>query len=238
MKKFDYATAINQLGINKKPVLNARFNPDDRKIPSWVQGQDMLRLFIPYLRIIGDSREQDRWIEGFCKIFGISFVTAKKDSKTGTENLKEGDYTFKVIFDNKEYDFTGIVSYERKGSISEFYNNCQAKRKVIKREFERFGVKHYNKVVLMLQFGEKLTDLIDAKFYFYDRFGNRQVKECHYLLYSTIMSWKQPNNNDFDIIQSSSRETLFWLMIQDMFYYFRNEIRLECLERNLIEEVD
>lgn len=237
MKKFDYVTAINQLGIEKRDVLNTKYNPEDKKIPSWVQGHDMLRWFIPYLCIIGDSREQDHWIENMCKIFGIQFIRAKKDAKAGTENLKEGDYTFKVVFSNKTYDYTGIVSYERKGSIKEFYNNCQEKRAVIKREFERFGIKHYNKVVLMLQFGEKLTDLIDAKFYFFDRFGQKQIRECHYLLYSTIMSWKQPNNNDFDVIQSNSKETLFWLMIQDMFYYFRQELRLECLSKNLIEEV-
>lgn len=237
MKKFDYSTALNQLRIEKKPILNKNYDPENTKIPSWVQGQDMLRWFLPYVRIIGDSREKSRWIENMCKYIGISYATAKKNVKTGEENLKEGDYTFEVVFGNRTFSYVGIVSYERKATIAELYNNCQAKRDTINREFKRFEKKKYAKVVLMLQFGEKLTDLIDAKFSYYDRFAQQQIKECHYLLYSTIMSWKQPNNYDFDVIQSPNKETLFWLMLQDMYYYFRNEIRLECLANNLIEEV-
>lgn len=242
MKKFDYATAINQLNLGKEKLLNQNINYD--KIPSWVQGEDFLKLFLPYLKIIGDSREQNKWIENACNYYGISFEWAKKDNKLNTENLKEGDYTFKVAFGNREFDYVGQVAYERKGSIAEFYGNCTGQKKNgssdrerIKREFDRFNQKGYKKVVLMLEFGEKLTDLINLKFSYRGEGGLIQTKNTFHTLYSAVMSWKQPNSNGFEIIQSNSHETLFWLFIQDCYYYFRNEIKQECIDKNMIEKI-
>ena len=43
MKKFDYAVAINQLGLDKEPInSNIRYE----LIPEWVRGEDFLRLFL------------------------------------------------------------------------------------------------------------------------------------------------------------------------------------------------
>ena len=244
MKRFDYEVAVNQLQLGKETKLNNDINYD--LIPNWVQGEDFLKLFLPYLKIIGDSREQDKWIESACKFYGIAFEWAKKDKKAKTENLKEGDYTFKVIFGNREFDYVGKVAYERKGSIAEFYNNCTgyqkskgtSDRERIKREFDRFAEKKYKKVVLMLEFGEKLTDLINLHFQYRGEKGKLQDKNTFHTIYSAVMSWKQPNNKDFDIIQSNSHKKLFWLFLQDCYYYFRNEIRQECIDKNMIENLD
>ena len=240
MKRFDYEVAINQLCLNKENKLNNEIKYD--LIPNWVQGEDFLKLFLPYLKIIGDSREQDKWVQNACEYYGIDFEWAKKDKKANTENLKEGDYTFKVIFGEKEFDFVGKVAYERKGSIAEFYGNCTGKgssdRERIKREFDRFAEKNYDKVVLMLEFGEKLTDLIGLQFEFRGEKGVLQVKNTFHTIYSAVMSWKQPNNKNFDIIQSNSHKKLFWLFLQDCYYYFRNELRQECIDKNLIEILD
>lgn len=241
MNKFDYKVALTQLQLEKKTKLNNEIKYN--LIPSWVQGDDFLKLFLPYLKVIGDSREQDKWIEQACKGYGISFEWAIKDKKNKTENLKEGDYTYKVIFGNREYDFVGTVAYERKGRVSEFYGNCTGYNKETKvsdrdritREFDRFNIKKYKKVVLMLEFGEKLTDLIDMRFEYPSK-GKILVKNTHYAMYGAIMSWKQPNNKGFSVIQSNSRKTLFWLFLQDCYYYFRNELRQECIEKNLIEK--
>lgn len=233
MKRFNYETAINQLGLDKKQQINTNIYYD--KIPQWVQVQDFLYLFLPFLKIYGDSREQDKWIENACKYYGIAFEWLAKNQKAGTENLKEGDYTYSIIFGNKEYNYVNIVVYERKGAISEYYSNCINGRDRIKREFVRFNVKQYDKVVLMLQFGEKLTDLINMKFKYYNKYGEKVEKDTGYTMYSTTLSWKQPNHNNFDVIQSSDKVQLFWIMLQDMFYYFRQELRLECIEKNLIE---
>jgi hypothetical protein len=241
MKQFSYKVAINQLGLGNEK-LNEKINI--AKIPSWVQGNDFIELFLPYLKIIGDSREQDNWVEKACSYYGICFETARKDKKQNTENLKEGDYTFKVIFGNKEYDYTGVVAYERKGSVAELYGNCTGQHKGkgtsdrdrIKREFSRFKERQYKKVVLMLEFGNKLTDLIGLQFEFRGEKGKWVIKNTYNTIYSAIMSWRQPNNKDFDILQSDTRQELFWLVLQDMYYYFRNEIRNECYEKNLIEQ--
>ena len=242
MKRFDYEVAVNQLQLGKEIKLNNDLQY--YRIPNWVSSSDFLHLFLPYLKIIGDSREQDKWIETACDFYGIAFEWAKKDKKANTENLKEGDYSFQVIFGNKIYDYVGKVAYERKGSIAEFYNNCTgydrdkkvSDRDRIGREFERFKEKRYKKVVLMLEFGEKLTDLINLQFAFRGK-GGEIEKYCTYnTIYSAVMSWKQPNNKDFDIIQSNSHLDLFWLFIQDCYYYFRNDIRQECIDNNLIEE--
>lgn len=242
MKRFDYEVAINQLQVGKETQLNK--NLQLSLIPNWVQSNDFLKLFLPYLKIIGDSREQDKWVESACKYYGIEFEWAKKDKKAKTENLKEGDYSFQVIFGNKTYDYVGIVAYERKGSIAEFYGNCTgydknrktSDRERIQREFDRFKTKDYKKVVLMLEFGEKITDLINLRFEFRGEKGRLQTKNTYHTIYSAVMSWKQPNNKDFDVIQSNSHSRLFWLFLQDCYYYFRNEIRQECIEKNLIEE--
>lgn len=242
MKHFDYEVAINQLKLGKDKQLNTNINYD--LIPKWVQGNDFLKLFLPYLKIIGDSREQNRWIESACSFYGIAFEWAKKDKKANTENLKEGDYTYKVIFGNREFDYIGKVAYERKGSIAEFYGNCTGQKKGssdrerIKREFDRFNKKNYDKVVLMLEFGEKITDLINLQFEFRGEKGKLQVKNTYHTIYAAVMSWKQPNNKDFDIIQSNSHKTLFWLFLQDCYYYFRNEIKQECIDKNIIEILD
>ena len=244
MKRFDYAVAINQLELGKEEPLNDKINYN--LIPKWVQGVDFLELFLPYLKVIGDSREQDKWIEKACNYYGISFEWSKKDTKNKTENLKEGDYTFEVSFKNKTYNYVGEVAYERKGSISEFFNNCTGYNKTtkrndrdrIKREFNRFQDKGYKKVVLMLEFGERLTDLIDLHFEYRGEGGQLQTKSTFHTLFSAVMSWRQPNNKDFDVIQSYSHERLFWLFLLDCYYYFRNEIRLECIEKNIVEVLD
>lgn len=244
MKRFDYEVAVNQLQLGKDKQLNTDIHYD--LIPNWVQGNDFLKLFLPYLKIIGDSREQDKWIESACNYYGIAFEWAKKDKKANTENLKEGDYTFKVIFGEREFDYIGKVAYERKGSIAELYNNCTgyqkdkgtSDRERIKREFDRFTEKNYDKVVLMLEFGEKITDLIGLNFEFRGEKGKLQVKNTYHTIYSAVMSWKQPNNKDFDIIQSNSHNKLFWLFLQDCYYYFRNEIRKECIDKQMIEILD
>lgn len=232
MKRFDYETAVNKLELGKEEKINEIVYDI---IPNWVRGQDFLNLFLPYLIIVGDSREQNTWIESACKLYGIHYELAKKDKKLGTENLKEGDYTFKVKFGNKEFNYVGKVAYERKGSVSEFYNNCLDDRVRVDNEFNRFKEKQYDKIVLLLEFGDKLDDLIDLMFEFRGKNGVKMTKKVGYSIFSTIMSWKQPNNKDFDLIQSNNRKTLFWLFILDCFYYFRNEIKNECIERGLIE---
>lgn len=239
MKRFDYEVALNQLQLGKEKQLNTNIKYDF--IPNWVQGNDFLKLFLPYLKIIGDSREQDKWIESACNFYGIAFEWAKKDKKANTENLKEGDYTYKVIFGNREFDYIGKVAYERKGSVAEFYGNCTGQKKGssdrerIKREFDRFSEKKYDKVVLMLEFGETITDLIGLNFEFRGEKGILQVKNTYHTIYSAVMSWKQPNNKNFDVIQSNSHKKLFWLFIQDCYYYFRNDVRQECINKNIIE---
>lgn len=243
MKHFSYEVAINQLQLGKEKKLNTNINYD--LIPSWVWGADFLKLFLPYLKIIGDSREQDKWVEAACEYYGIAFEWAKKNTKAKTENLKEGDYSFKVIFGNREFDYVGIVAYERKGSIAEFYGNCTGQKKEkgtsdrdrIERELTRFQEKKYKKVILMLQFGEKLTDLINLQFEFRGEGGKLITKNTYHTIYSAVMSWKQPNNKNFDVIQSNSRKRLFWLFLQDCYYYFRNDIRQECINNGLVENL-
>lgn len=232
MKRYDYEVAINQLNLGKKQRLNTIQHKGE--IPDFAKTSDFVDLFLPYLKIIGDSREQNHWIEQACAYYGIAFERAVKDRKAGTENLKEGDYTFQVIFGNRTFDYTGRVAYERKGSVCEFYNNLMERNR-IEREFERFAEKGYKKVVLMLEFGETLPDLINMTFSYRAEGGALETKCVYRTIYSAVMSWKQPNNKDFDILQSNSRKKLFWLVLQDMYYYFRNELRIECLREGLLK---
>lgn len=242
MKRFNYEVALNQLGVGKERLLNS--NIISERVPAWVRESGFLQLFLPYLKIIGDSREQDKWVEKACEFYGIAFEWAKKDKKAGTENLKEGDYSFQVVFGNKTYDYVGVVAYERKGSVAELYGNCTgydkttktSDRERIQRELDRFGKKGYKKVVLLLEFGDTVNDLIDLKFQYRGEGGKLETKSTYRTIYSALMSWRQPNNKDFDIIQSWSHEKLFWMFLQDCYYYFRNDIRRECYNKNLIEE--
>lgn len=233
MKSFNYKASLRKLGFDLKEKLNL-INYD--KIPKWVRGEDFLQNYLPYLVIIGDSREQNVWIEKACGYYGITFIKAKKGNEI--DNLKEGDYTYELVFGNNRRSYIGEVAYERKGAISEFYTNCTGYRKEnktsdrerISREFDRFTDKQYKKIVLLLEFGESLTDLIDLSFEYYNNIGLKERKNVGTTLFTTIMSWKQPNCKDFDIIQSNSHEKLFWLFIIDSYYYFRNDIK------NIIKE--
>lgn len=222
--RFNYANYVVKR-FGKGGCLNATLNTIS--IPEDIKTTDFIDYFIPYLQIVGDSREQDNWIEKACVYYGIDYKLAKKD-RNGEENLKEGDYTFKVIFGDKVFDYTGKVAYERKGSVSEFYNNCTSDRDRIEREFDRFKEKGYDKVVLMLEFGNCINDLKNMTYKYREK-GSGQFHEINtnLTMYSTIMSWKQPNNKRFDIIQSNNHLTLFWQMVQDMFYYFRNELKAD-----------
>ena len=239
MNRFDYEVAINQLKLGKDVKLN------DVKydlVPTWVSN-DFLQLFLPYLEVVGDSREQDDWVERACKYYGIKFTKAKKDKKAGTENLKEGDYTFNVHFGNQEFSYVGIVAYERKGSISEFYGNCTGydketkvvERDRLQREFDRFSAHKYKKVVLMLEFGENVLDLVGLEFQFRGKGGKIVHKNVNNSLFSAVMSWRQPNNKCFDVIQSNNRKKLFWLFLLDCYYFFRNEIRILCRDKGLFD---
>ena len=71
MKRFDFETACNQLQLDKKTKLNENIKYDI--IPKWVRGADFLNIFLPHLKIIGDSREQDKWVEKACAYYGIAF---------------------------------------------------------------------------------------------------------------------------------------------------------------------
>lgn len=237
-----YEKAINALKLNKKEKLNNELNLancDRRLLPDWVKGKDFTLLFLPYLKLKIDSREQDDWIFKMCDYFKIATELAKKDKKNKTENLKEGDITFVVQFGDKVYDYTNIVAYERKGSASEFCGNVMNDRDRLEREFERQLEKGYRKFVLVLEFGDKLVDLIDYEFQYYNKEGHLEHKSCGQTVYSTICSWVQPNKYAFDLIQvdtqtdnkfdkARARGKLFWLMLFDMYYFFRQEIRLEA----------
>ena len=61
MKYFNYETAINQLGLDKKQIVNKNLNLD--KMPEFANLTNFKKLFLPYVKIICDSREQDRWLE-------------------------------------------------------------------------------------------------------------------------------------------------------------------------------
>lgn len=237
-----YEKALNALKLNKKEKVNNDLNIegcDSRLIPAWVKGKDFTMYFLPYLKLKVDSREQDDWITRMCEYFKISVELAKKDRKKNTENLKEGDITFIVQFGDKVYDYTNIVAYERKGSASEFCNNVMSDRDRLEREFERQLQKGYRKFVLVLEFGDKLLDLIDYEFTYYNKSGQLEKKSCGQTVYATVCSWVQPNKYAFDLIQvdtqtdnkfdkARARGKLFWLMLYDMYYFFRQEIRLEA----------
>lgn len=79
MKRFDYKVAVNQLQLGKDKQLNTAINYD--LIPSWVQGADFLKLFLPYLKIVGDSREQDKWVEEACKYMELLLSGRRKTPK-------------------------------------------------------------------------------------------------------------------------------------------------------------
>lgn len=236
MKTFNYSTALNALKLDKQPPRAVENLP---MIPKQFVTKDFIERFLPFVKILGDSREQDKWVEQYCNYYNINFEWCVKDEKKHTENLKEGDYTFEVIFGNKIYSYRNKVAYERKGSVSEFYNNCMKDRDRVKREFERFNAKQYEKVVLMLEFGNRIDELINLEYGFYQKGENgKPVKKQFNVgntIYSTIQSWKQPNGYAFEVIMNKNKTMLFWLVLQDMFYYFRNEIREECRKKGLIE---
>lgn len=246
MKQFDYATALNQLKLDKKNILNKNIHYE--RLPQWAQGQSFLKMFLPYIKIRSDSREQDAYIQKACDYFGIAWEEARKDKKTGSENLKEGDITFAVIFGQQVYDYTGVVCYERKGSASEWYNNIMKDRDRLNKEMQRQIDKGYKKFTLLLEIGNCLYDLIDYKFYYYNEQGERVEKTLGMNAFSTISSWCQNNHFGIELLQVDTqkgnkderfhaRMKLFILMLYDMFYYFRQEIRLECIEKNLIENI-
>lgn len=243
MKLIPYEQALNKLKLDKKNPRNNNILFNSRLTPSWVSGKDFIHHFLPYLTIKIDSREQDDWVKKICDYYKISNELAVKNKKEKTENLKEGDITFSVHFGNKVYDYTNIVAYERKGSACEFYNNVLADRERLENEFDRQLQKGYKKFVLMLEFGNKIDDLIDYEFSFYDRNGNLETKSCGQTVFATVSSWTQPNKYAFDLIQCDTqskdktqrtlaRSKLFWLMLFDMYYFFKQEIRLEA--QNLI----
>lgn len=233
-----YSTALNALKLDKSIKVNYGVKlPQDMGFE--VKGNDFINLFLPYLTICVDSREQDTWVQDACGYFGIKYELAVKDKKAQTENLKEGDITFKVTFGNKEYNYTNIAHYERKGCASEFCNNVMADRQRIEAEFERQLAKGYRKFVLVLEFGDKPTDLIDYEFSYYAKGGNLITKSCGQTVYATVCSWIQPNKYALDLImcdtqfgsklmRSRARSKLLWLILYDMYYFFRQEIRLEA----------
>ena len=225
MADFVFKAALKKLGIAKENIQNGLGKPT---CPVEYYTEDFVDCFLNHLRVIGDSREQNDWIEKACRYYQIAFEKAVKNNKAGTENLKEGDYTFEVQFGEKVFSYRGIVAYERKGSLSEIYNNLKSgDRDRIEREFGRFTDKGYKKVVLVLEYGENMSDLLYGSFNFVDHYGMDQERNVGKLVYSSLMSWKQPNNFGFEIYQNTDHVKMFWWMITDMFYYFRNEIRNE-----------
>ena len=78
MVKFEFETALNQLEVIREPKNTIK----QTKIPAWVIGGAFRNVFLPHLTIIGDSREQDKWIEKACEFYGIGFEWATKTKTT------------------------------------------------------------------------------------------------------------------------------------------------------------
>lgn len=229
-----FKSQLRKMNIAKEDIENGLGKPS---CPVEYASEDFLECFLNHLTIIGDSREQNDWIEKACKYYGIAFEKAVKDKKAGTENLKEGDYTFKVSYGEKDFDFRGVVAYERKGSLSEIYNNLKSgDRDRIEREFERFTDKAYKKVVLVLEYGENISDLLDGTFQYINHYGQREEKNVGKLVFSSLMAWKQPNAFNFEIYQSTDHLKTFWWILCDMYYYFRNEIRKQIKNMEVTNE--
>lgn len=226
MKNITLNKALIGIGLSKPKRVSLN-NFLKLKLPSFCNTKDFKDLFLPHLIIIGDSREKDNWIERKCEEVGIYFLKAKKDTKSGKENLKEGDYTFMLIFNSNIFgifNYINRVAYERKATAGELYNNCQSEREAFENEFDRFVDKKYEKRVLLLEFGKSLIDLYNFKHEFVTNKGKKSISVGKTIL-STIMSWKQPNNKHFEIIQNNDRNLLFWQMLYDMFYFWRNEVK-------------
>ena len=218
-----YTTALHKL-TGKIP--KGREIKNENLIPFWAKSADFMQTFVPYVTIIGDSREQKDWIETACKTYNIGFEKAVKNKSNNTENLKEGDYTFKIDIGKLSISYLNEVAYERKGSLSELYNNCKGNdRERIEREFNRFIDKKYKKVVLLIEVGKNLLDLVDKAFRYPIGYNKWETKNVGNTIFTSLMSWKQPNNKDFEIIQSDKHIELFWLMLLDMFYYFRADVK-------------
>lgn len=243
MKQFDYAVAINQLGIDKKTQLN---NINYGSIPKWVKGKDFLDLFLPFVKICYDSREQNLWIADACKHYGINTERMKKDKKLNTENLKEGDITFEVVFSNKVYSYVNVVSFERKSKPTEIYTNVTKKRETFEKEMFRQKDKNYKKFVILMEIGNNLWDLIGYQYSYINQDGIWVQKDFGNTVFNTIMSWR--NRYNIDVLQVDTqkgakatrfeaKQRLFWLMLFDMFFFFRNELREECLSKQLIENI-
>ena len=232
-------TLLRKNGISKaeieQPLRNAQVLED-------YNTEDFVECFLNHLVIIGDSREQDDWIARGCGYYNIGYLHAVKDKKAGSENLKEGDYTFQVVYGDTVFDYRGVVAYERKGSLSEIYNNLKSgDRDRVEREFERFVDKQYKKVVLVLEYGKNESDTLNGKFDFIDHYGMYNTRDVGKLVFTSLMAWKQPNAFNFEIHQEENHTKLFWWIIMDMYYYFRNELKnkvrdLEAKEKEVKNE--
>lgn len=223
-----FKTYLRKMGIATKDIDKGI---NEVACPPQYHTDEFVSCFLNHLRIIGDSREQNDWIEKACAYYGIAFEKAVKDKKLGTENLKEGDYTFEVVFADKVFSYRGEVAYERKGSLSEIYNNLKnGDRDRIEREFERFIDKRYKKVVMVLEYGENMSDLLNGKFDFIDHYGTYNTRDVGKLVYTSLMAWKQPNAFNFEIYQNTNHEKTIWWVLMDMYYYFKNDIRIKVKE--------
>ena len=227
-------TLLRKNGISKadieQPIRKAQVLAD-------YDSEDFVECFLNHLVIIGDSREQDDWIARGCGYYNIAYKHAVKDKKTGNENLKEGDYSYQVVYGDTIFNYVGVVAYERKGSLSEIYNNLKSgDRERVEREFERFIEKQYKKVVLVLEYGKNESDTLNGKFDFIDHDGLYNTRDVGKLVFTSLMAWKQPNAFNFEIHQEQNHTKLFWWIIMDMYYYFRNELKNKLKEKKESEE--
>ena len=229
------AALLKKSGITKENINESLGNAT---CPAEYSTEDFEKYFLNHLRIIGDSREQNDWIEKACAYYGVAYEKAVKNKQAGTENLKEGDYTFELVYGDQKFSYLGVVAYERKGSLNELYNNLKSgDRDRIEREFERFVDKQYKKVVMVLEYGQTMSDLLNGRFDYIDHYGQYNTKDVGKLVYTSLMAWKQPNAFNFEIHQETNHEKLFWWIIMDMYYFFRNDLRTKR-EKGEIKEVE
>lgn len=220
---------LSKNGLSKSDI---EIGISNATCPAEYYTEDFIDCFLNHLRIIGDSREQNDWIEKACAYYGIAFEKAVKDVKAGTENLKEGDYTFELDYGNNRVSYRGVVAYERKGSLNEIYNNLKTgDRDRIEREFKRFIEKKYKKVVMLLEYGKNMSDLLNGHFDFINHQGQLDTRDVGKLVYTSLLAWKQPNAFNFEIYQDTNHQTMFWWMVLDMYYYFRNDLKLRAKEK-------
>lgn len=180
---------------------------------------DEQKYFLSHATMLYDTREKEN--------FAVLKIFAHLGLKTRRETFSTADYSFEI--DGVSYKDKWLG--ERKGSLTELYNNIFAankdktatERNNLEEELSRARQSGICELILFVQGCSGVAELKR----FVNKNATKHGQNAGRHIYSTLVSWGCNNRYGFKTVFAKTQEEIANEIVAHAFYFWRNEMKRE-----------